>query len=280
MFCIQYTLNEDQSSVLIATAKSIIEPMSPLLLVHGVFGSGKSYLIAVLILFFHKATTLGYLNMDPPLRIIISSNTNVAVDRVLQSVLKCGFTDFVRIGSLKKISKSILPFTVQCKKEDLKDLKDMLKQDSLSQSERKDILNAIKKFKSEQSKNRISKAFLIGVTCLASVFETLNDVSASLVILDECSQVIYIMKTFDIVFHKMTEPTSLLSISRFNPKRLLLVGDPLQLSPTLLQSCKKGVNGLERTLFERLAQDGLSTPILLKTQYRVILFYLFIHSLY
>ena len=46
-------------------------------------------------------------------RILVSSNTNVAVDRVLISLFKLDFKSFVRVGSLRKISKTILPFTAQ-----------------------------------------------------------------------------------------------------------------------------------------------------------------------
>ena len=66
----------------------------------------------------------------------------------------------------------------------------------------------------------------------------------------------------------MTEPVSMLSIARFSAERILLVGDPLQLPPTLSSSAKQGVNGLERTLFERLSENSID-PILLRTQYRV-----------
>lgn len=39
-----------------------------------------------------------------------SSTTNVAVDRVLSNLLSFGFDSFVRIGSVKKIAKEILPY--------------------------------------------------------------------------------------------------------------------------------------------------------------------------
>lgn len=51
--------------------------------------------------------------MDLNFKILVSSNTNVAVDRVLLSLLKLDFKSFVRVGSLRKISKSILPYTAQ-----------------------------------------------------------------------------------------------------------------------------------------------------------------------
>jgi superfamily I DNA and/or RNA helicase len=116
-----------------------------------------------------------------------------------------------------------------------------------------DILLTLKKFSSNENKNIVSNAFVLGVTCLSSAFETMSDFRANLVILDECSQ--------------MTEPTSMLPILRFGAERLLLVGDPLQLPPTISTPCEKEVSGLDFTFFERMAATHIM-PILLRTQYR------------
>jgi superfamily I DNA and/or RNA helicase len=113
-------------------------------------------------------------------------------------------------------------------------------------------LLTLKKFTSNENKSIVSKAFVLGVTCLATAFEAMSDFRANLVILDECSQ--------------MTEPTSMLPILRFGAERLLLVGDPLQLPPTISTPCEKGVLGLDFTFFERMATTLM--PILLRTQYR------------
>jgi hypothetical protein len=68
----------------------------------------------------------------------------VAVDNILIKLLSLGFNDFVRVGSLKKIAKSILPFSAQSKQnslynQDLKDLYEMLEDENLAQSERKGL---------------------------------------------------------------------------------------------------------------------------------------------
>ena len=63
----------------------------------------------------------------------------------------------------------------------------------------------------------------------------------------------------------MTEPMSLLPIFKSSCTRLLLVGDPLQLPPTITTNGPK--NGLDRTLFDRLAIK--QRPIKLTIQYRV-----------
>lgn len=76
----------------------------------------------------------------------------------------------------------------------------------------------------------------------------------------------------------MVEPLSLLPLSRFKAGRLLAVGDPLQLPPTLnavpprlADDPSRGqvaaTPPLEQTLFVRLAQGGTPTTML-RTQYR------------
>ena len=118
---------------------------TPITLIHGVFGSGKSFLLSVLIIFLHRI-----LSIKESFRILISSGTNVAgnlvgrnvlvspkkkanlfvspyymhmrvhvsyfsisVDRILVNLLELGFTKIARVGSIKKIAKSVLPYTVQ-----------------------------------------------------------------------------------------------------------------------------------------------------------------------
>lgn len=76
----------------------------------------------------------------------------------------------------------------------------------------------------------------------------------------------------------MIEPLSLQTVSRFNVERLLCVGDPLQLLPTLpghdnwtssskMSSPSDKLSGLFKTVFVRLSRLGLQ-PIFLHTQYR------------
>ena len=96
----------------------------------------------------------------------------VAVDRILKGLLKLGFRDFVRIGSIKKISKSILPFTSQQFKSsvegmifqlfiefsfssyffclvDINELNLMLETEDLTPDEKECIQDTIEKFKGE-----------------------------------------------------------------------------------------------------------------------------------
>ncbi len=83
-------------------------PASPVCLVHGVFGSGKSHLLVACVTLLSELLAEG-----PPCsparkpQILIASATNVAVDGILLGLLASGFTDFCRVGSVKKIAKPV-----------------------------------------------------------------------------------------------------------------------------------------------------------------------------
>lgn len=98
----------------------------------------------------------------------------------------------------------------------------MLKDETLSSEERKFVEQCLEDAKSGQLKQRakrLKKVPVVGVTCAASVFGVLDGNTFPIVILDECSQ--------------MVEPLSLLPVGRFLCEKLILVGDPMQLPPTL-----------------------------------------------
>lgn len=229
-FEMEYRLNTDQVSV----CRNVLESLgsgckTPITLVHGVFGAGKSFVISVLILLLHRLHREGKLmssKHNEPFRIVISSNTNgkrcfyvnplVAVDRILQGLIKLDFKDFVRVGSVKKIAKSILPYTASAHSKsatgEIKELNEMLADSDLTDEERENIIESIARV---SKGDKLESFFVIGVTCAACEFEVFDEISCSLLILDEASQ--------------MTEPMSLVPITRFVCERALLVGDPLQL---------------------------------------------------
>lgn len=71
-------------------------------LVHGAFGCGKSYLLVAIIRFV--CTLLDQIGEEET-KILVCALTNVAVDRILLTLKEQEFTDFARVGSLKKINK-------------------------------------------------------------------------------------------------------------------------------------------------------------------------------
>ncbi|XDA77312.1 hypothetical protein R6Z07F_007446 [Ovis aries] len=266
-----HKLNKDQAAALIQIAQMMASCQSveeakelathtlPITIIHGVFGAGKSYLLAVVILFFVQlfekceALTVGNAR---PWKLLISSSTNVAVDRVLLGLLSLGFEKFVRVGSVRKIAKPVLPYSLYAgsenENEQLKELHALMKED-LTPVERVYVRKSIEQHKLGTNKTLLKQVRVVGVTCAACPFPCMNDLKFPVVVLDECSQI--------------TEPASLLPIARFECEKLILVGDPKQLPPTIQGSDAAHENGLEQTLFDRLCLMG-HKPILLRTQYR------------
>ncbi|XP_069315279.1 5'-3' DNA helicase ZGRF1 isoform X2 [Eulemur rufifrons] len=270
-FIQEHKLNEDQATALVRIAQMMasqegaeegkglqMHPL-PITIIHGVFGAGKSYLLAVVILFFVQlfeksaAPTVGNAR---PWKLLISSSTNVAVDRVLLGLLSLGFEKFVRVGSIRKIAKPILPYSLHAgsenENEQLRELHALMRED-LTPVERVYVRKSIEQHKLGTNRTLLKQVRVVGVTCAACPFPCMNDLKFPVVVLDECSQI--------------TEPASLLPIARFECEKLILVGDPKQLPPTIQGSDAAHGNGLEQTLFDRLCLMG-HKPILLRTQYR------------
>ncbi|XP_052537969.1 protein ZGRF1 [Tympanuchus pallidicinctus] len=264
-----FSLNPDQATSLIHIAqmmsshenmKSVEEHhIFPITIIHGVFGAGKSYLLSVVILFLVQLFESSEAKEGPelaPWKLLIASSTNVAVDRILLCLLDLGFEDFIRVGSIRKIAKAILPRSLHAgsgnENEQLKELLALMKED-LAPAEKMYVRKSIERHKLGTNKNALQQVKVVGVTCAACPFPCLDTLQFPVVVLDECSQ--------------MTEPTSLLPIARFQCEKLVLVGDPKQLPPTIQGSESIHDKGLEQTLFDRLCLMGHKT-ILLRTQYR------------
>ncbi|KAJ7369746.1 Protein zgrf1 [Desmophyllum pertusum] len=287
---LRFNLNKDQSSALLSCANmfnpSIADGSSlpvlfdtrvPFLLLSllnrrvivellkkggggGVFGAGKSFLLAVVVLYlvelfkasdaFHQQS-----NTASSWKILVSSTTNVAVDRILLGLLELGFEEFVRVGSIRKIAKPVLPYSVHSTGNDSQELKELqsLLKTELTPSERTHVRKGIEQHKLGENKRKLSQVRVVGVTCAACVFPCLHKLKFPVLLLDECSQ--------------MTEPASLLPMARFECRKLVLVGDPKQLSPTIQGSEPEHETGLEQTMFDRLMKMGYE-PTLLRTQYR------------
>lgn len=262
-----YHLNEDQANVLKSVVSSCLRENLPgcrstgrVTICYGVFGSGKSYLAAVIVLVLLEVYSMLQRNMDA---IVLSSMSNVAVDRILIGLLEQGFKDFRRAGSVKKIDKQILPYLLRSSdnlelKDQIKELEDMLRYEKPGSSEMASIKLTLQRLKSSSDSGNSRIASVVGATCAACVFDVLSNVKASLLIMDECSQ--------------MTEPLSLIPITKFRPSCMLLIGDPAQLAPTVTTPYKSVYespsHGFEWTLLERLAALKVAEPIMLKTQYR------------
>ncbi|XP_015267362.1 PREDICTED: protein ZGRF1 [Gekko japonicus] len=264
-----FRLNKDQAMALLQIGNMMAsypidketgkqQPL-PITIIHGVFGSGKSYLLAIVILFLvqiFETSEAAVGKRLAPWKILISSSTNVAVDRVLLCLLDLGFEEFIRVGSIRKIAKPVLPYSLHAglgsESEQLKELLALMKED-LTPAEKNYVRKTIEHHRLGTNKALLQQVKVVGATCAACPFPCMKNLKFPVVVLDECSQ--------------MTEPASLLPIARFGCEKLILVGDPKQLPPTIQGSESARDNGLEQTLFDRLRLMG-HEPVLLRTQYR------------
>ena len=125
--------NDERNSVETLSRPLSEEQINDITLIHGVFGAGKSFLLSVVVLFLLQVfEMIEEINGFPAntLKLMVSSTTNVAVDRVLSCLLGHGFEDFLRVGSLRKIAKVILPNSLHAddhEDQELKELNTILK---------------------------------------------------------------------------------------------------------------------------------------------------------
>ncbi|KAJ1670712.1 hypothetical protein EV182_008041, partial [Spiromyces aspiralis] len=223
----RYRLNSEQARILESIVLSVAGhyldvhssvKVNPITLVHGPFGTGKSMLIAVLVICLDEIVSIfsnvfgwGQTSRDPDedgshnegedeggndgaserfhlpgarglprLRVLVTSMTNVAVDNVLQALLKLGYDGFRRVGSLKRIAKPIFPYvarSVQSSAEDIKELEEMLETTN-DEAERESIAQKICQIRDDQSSSecdQLDDVFVVGCTCLASTLSVIRD---------------------------------------------------------------------------------------------------------
>lgn len=241
--------------------------------VHGIFGSGKSHLLASICIFLCSINSYieGSTSSKPMklVRTMISSNTNVAVDRVLLGVLnywqersfcESSAQSIARIGNPSKIDKDLRKFLVLIHESSVsaqKELLSILKQDN--DSELRELLKLAQSKEYFRSQlQRVQHANIVGVTCASSSSSHLSGMHFPILIIDEATQI--------------TEPISLLPLASANPSHLIIVGDPKQLSPAVSSSSTKEITGnqgnIGLSLFHRLDKINRGYGVFLDTQYR------------
>ena len=261
----RFSLNEYQKKALSHVASwnysgSDDQNSSPLCLVHGPFGSGKSStLVAILHLILKLRASSGALSNA---RVMVCSHTNIAVDRVLLGLLQSGIADFIRVGALRKIHHNLLSHSLHAsesksKSNALSELKEMAKSATGTiLAKLKAEMSEIERGADRKRKKMLKTCPIVGVTCVSTALEVLQDQYFDILLLDEASQ--------------LTEPLCLAPIMRSNCKYVIIAGDPNQLPPVVCSPENvEGVSthGLSRPLFVRLTDLG-HVPHLLKTQYR------------
>jgi hypothetical protein len=215
------------------------DKIPPVVLIHGVYGAGKSRLLSLIAIFL--AGALDILGSDD--KVLVAASTNVAVDNVLEHLLEIPGLSLTRVGSVRKIRKCVLPFvTGHGDEESISELAAM--------EQAPEVRTALETARRESATHvsQVDTARVIGVTCAATSFPIMRGKAFRFVLLDECSQ--------------QTEPISMIPIS-LGCEFLVCCGDPQQLPPTVARSSP---HGYERPLFTRIAP--FYPPILLSIQYR------------
>ncbi|CAB1113252.1 unnamed protein product [Ectocarpus sp. CCAP 1310/34] len=169
------------------------EDGAPVVLVHGVFGAGKSLtLVALCVMVDRIAAADARLRSSrglPPrpkaeqVRVLLASGTNVAVDRVLMGLVSAGFDDIARLGSHRRTHKSLLDRVVHssppgrdAQKAVQSELQAMLK--TAVGAERDEIGRALQASKAESfttdQAKRLREARVTGVTCASATVPLLT----------------------------------------------------------------------------------------------------------
>jgi len=275
----ELNLNDEQVSVLAHVTswfddKEVQDPPprgSPVVLIHGPFGTGKSTLLAAIIRLLTGQLQPNDVRSRPRSvtpstgRILVASHTNVAVDRVLLALKDAGFDRFLRVGSISRVHKGLLAHSLHgadSRSSDAKsELSNMLKycSDPCEEMAIREELARLTQGAERERKKMLHTVPVVGVTCCSSTLPLLDGLAFDIVILDEASQ--------------MIEPISLLPLVRMGCKYLICAGDPCQLPPVIASPSSlsgpfgTGVASLLRPLFVRLTHCG-HQPHLLRKQYR------------
>lgn len=297
----RFELNPEQAEVVRhvaawAVARGAAPAAPPVCLCFGPFGCGKSTLLVAVM---HLIIALR--DMELPAegpggaegggesrrrghalsgaRVLVSAHTNVAVDRILLSLLDSGSTEFLRVGPLRRLDRRLLPHSLHASESKnapsaAAELNDMLREGqaagTLTPGEEAALRSELAAAErgAERHRRRLLKTVpVVGVTCCSALIPAMEGLSFDVVVLDECSQVI--------------EPLALAPLLRGQARFLVAAGDPRQLPPlvaapalpaggaaaTAGDDAGTGPQGLSRPLFVRLAALGASLHLLLR-QYR------------
>jgi superfamily I DNA and/or RNA helicase len=127
---------------------------------------------------------------------------------------------------------------------ELKELEQMLDDPLNSEEDVDHISTAIQRFRKSESANQLQTVSVVGTTFMSSTFDVFSGMKFPLALVDEASQ--------------LMEPLTLVPLAKFSCNRLILIGDPLQLPPTLATNAQDGKagKGLDKTLFNRMIELG------------------------
>ena len=197
---------------------------SDFFLIHGPFGTGKTTTIVELIL---QEIRLGH-------KVLVSAESNVAIDNILEKLEKHGEINKTRIGDLNKIPNYLKHYTLNYKLK-----QHPLYEDDISYEEQLDIEELI-----------LNSSHVILTTNSTAARKSLANINFNIAIIDEASQA--------------TIPSILIPINK--AEKFILIGDHKQLPPVILNNdCEY----LKKSLFEELLENYPQKCQELLIQYRM-----------
>lgn len=236
--------------------------------IQGPPGTGKTTVI--------KEIILQQLNMNPNSNILITSQTNVAVDNVLKGLEEYRYEidkkELLRCGNDEKIAVEIKEYGFDHIMENYKKEFRELKVNNEDERKIKEIwegyINETQKLKNELGELLLRSKRIVGATCvgIANKKIGLENMTFDLVIVDEASKAL---------------PAEIL-IPLNKAKKCVIIGDHKQLPPTLNKAltdeeelkiedreyCETEL--FEKSLFEKLFEEAPDyAKGMLKTQYRM-----------
>nr|CAB3267945.1 protein ZGRF1-like [Phallusia mammillata] len=264
-FVEKFNLNEDQASILCSAAEMLLDKnnsISPLLVIDGVVGSGKTFLLAIVALLVFELLSTNENEADDESgevigrkrkiqrkwKILITSELDSVVDQIILKLVQVGFSNVVRVGDLNKINRKLLPHSVNIRggsDEHVKKLKLMLRQGAESDPERHYIRKSLEMALSGGAKRLLHNAFVVGVTCPDALAPSIGYYKFPVIIMDDASMI--------------SEPMALSTLTRFSCEKLLIAGD---FRISLINN-----SAIQRSLFQRLLDSG-NDVFHLNTHYR------------
>ncbi len=267
-----------------------------LFLIHGPPGTGKTTTLVEI------ALQLAERNF----KVLVTADSNTAVDNFLEKLLTYRKEGIVRVGSLARVSNALLSSTLDAK------VMEMLDKDSILESLSKEVElkeQQLKKYVKPTPANRrgLKQEEIIALAAQSrgirgiplkkikkmaryiklkreidnlkeeikkrkenAIKKILEDASIIFATTSTAGSDILYDQEFDVVIideaTQATEPSAL--IAAVKGKRLILAGDHKQLPPTIL-SMEAKEQGLERSMFERFIELYPFHSIMLLIQYRM-----------
>ncbi|MCO5595602.1 hypothetical protein L7F22_049647 [Adiantum nelumboides] len=204
-------------------------------------------------------------------RVLACADSNVAVDNLVEGLLELGL-NVARVGQPVKVKEELRKCTVDAqvanhpllkKASDKRNISIEKMRCSRQKSNHKKRADGVKDSKllweraevleAKAIADVLNRADVVACTCIGAGDEVLLNHSFSVCVIDEATQA--------------TEPATLVPILRSGAGIVVLVGDPLQLPPTVVSSDAIKA-GLDISLYQRLQECGLN-PCFLDTQYRM-----------